>query len=215
MKRYLGQLIEDMRKAAQLIRPPHKLWEESEADPFDEGELEDMSYIEQFVEGEVQPVSVITGIDEDAFPPSDKLTRQQQEQLACEMEKLLDHFHFTLDFPQNYPMYLRYTFFRNFWKEEHVPLSFGTTHIELCDFDENNCPFPGYCNSCEEYRLECEKGEKTSGESVNPFDLLPTQQQLDEWWIHQQRLKQKNAQEDDHDEDNDLTDEYDNEDLPF
>ncbi len=62
MEHYINQLIEDLHKATWNLKPPHKVWEEFEADPYDEGELEDISYIEQYIEGEKQPMAQITGI---------------------------------------------------------------------------------------------------------------------------------------------------------
>ncbi len=150
MQRYLEQLINDLRRATWKISPPHEIWLESEADPDNEPELEDLSYVEEYVYGEEIPVSRMTGIAPEYLPPPEMLTDDEKALLSTELEKTLEVFHFILDFPADYPMYSRYSFIRNFWNEKHVPLSFSESHIEFCDYDQNSCPFPGYCTVCDE-----------------------------------------------------------------
>jgi hypothetical protein len=150
MQRYLEQLIQDIRKNTWRLRSPDELWLASEADPDNELELEDLSYVEKYVYGEEIPVSQITGIDPEYLPTPEMLTDDQKALLSAELEKMLEVFHFILDFPADYPMYSRYSFIRNFWNEKHVPLSFGESHIEFCVYDQNSCPFPGYCTICDE-----------------------------------------------------------------
>lgn len=169
MEHYLKQLIDDIRQASWNVRPPHQLWAESKADPDNELELEDMSFIEQYVEGEEQPIGEITGIGQEQLPPPELLSEAQQAVLAEELEKLLDLFHFKLDFPATFPAALRYPFIRNFWGERHVALSFGENHIEFCDYDEENCPFPGYCTTCKEVAAQM-KFDEESARGNQPFD---------------------------------------------
>lgn len=161
MERYIEQLIDDIHKATWNIRPPHEIWELSEADPDNELELEDMAFAEKHMYGKKKRISKITGIDFGLLPPSNKLTSQQQAHLATELEKLLQLFHFTLDFPENYPADLRYPFILKIWNEKHVPLSFGDDHIEFCDMNEDVCPFPGYCTSCKEVAAQMKFDEET------------------------------------------------------
>lgn len=185
MKRYIEQLIEDIHKATWNLKPPHKLWEDSEADPDDELELEDMSYVEQYIEGEKQAIGKITGIEPELLPPAVKLTKEQQALLATELEKLLQNFHFALEFSEKYPAHLRYSFIRKFWEEKHVPLSFGTTHIEFCDYLVENCPFPGYCTTCKEIddqmKFDEEHGVKTDLD-FDLEDILPSPEDLEDFF---------------------------------
>lgn len=169
MQRYLEQLIDDIHKATWGMKPPHEIWKESEADPDDELELEDMAYVEKYVYGDKLPISTITGISQEQLPSLEKLKQEQQELLATELEKLLQYFHFYLDFPENYPEYLKYPFIRNFWSDEQVSLSFGENHIEFCDYDELNCPFPGYCTTCKEVAEEMKYDEESANRRID-FD---------------------------------------------
>ena len=148
MKRYIEQLIEDIHRATWNLKPPRDLWDH--ADLNSELEIEDMSFVEKYIYGDKEPVSGITGIDCNQLPPTEKLTVEQRALLAGKLEELLEYFHFHLDFPDTYPAHLRYPFIKNFWAEEHVLMSFGENHIKFCDDDEENCPFPGYCNTCKE-----------------------------------------------------------------
>ncbi len=178
MNHYFSQLIDDIRKASWNLRPPHDLWVTSEANPDNELELEDMAYVEQYIYGEEEPIGEITGIDQELLPFPEELTEQEQALLATELEKLLEVFHFVLDFPETFPMHLRYPFIRDFWEESHVALSFGENHIEFCDYTENYCAFPGYCTSCAEIEAQL-KFDEASGKSTDNFELafdklLPT-----------------------------------------
>ncbi len=46
MQRYIEQLISDIRSATHNSQPPNEIWMESGANPDNELELEDMSYVE-------------------------------------------------------------------------------------------------------------------------------------------------------------------------
>lgn len=188
MQRYIDQLIEDLREASWNLNAPHEIWEESGADPCNEVELEDLSFIEEYVYGEKSPISYITGIDLELLPPSELLTIEHQALLAIELENLLMCYHFYLDFPEDYPAHLRYSFILNFWKEEHVLLSFGENHIELCDYDEENCPFPGYCISCMEVAEQMKFDKRPGTSTETDFDqdiylLLPTNEELEDFFF--------------------------------
>lgn len=203
MQRYIEQLIEDLHKATWNLRPPHELWEETGADPDDEVELEDMSFVEEYMYGDKLPISDITGIEQEQLPPPEQLTQDQKALLAAELEKLLQFFHFCLDFPADYPTHLRYSFIRDFWKEEHVPMSFGETHIEFCSFEEENCPFPGYCNTCREVTEQMEFDNRYGTVPDSEVDvemLLPSPEEIEDFF------RQKEQQAGDHfpDEEDDL-----------
>ena len=184
MKRYLEQLIDDLHKATWNMKPPHEIWEDSEADPDDEVELEDMSQVEKYMYGDEEPILLITGINCEQLPPAEKLSQQQQALLAVELEKLLQYFHFYLDFPENYPAHLRYPFILKFWEEKHVALSFGENHIEFCSYDEEHCPFPGYCNTCKEVAEEMKFDEEKSGKinfKIDENNFLPSPEEIEKW----------------------------------
>lgn len=176
MQNYINQLLDDIHRASWKIKPPHHLWEESGANPDDELEQEDMSYVEKYIYGEKEPISEIIGIETEMLPPADKLSDQERALLAVELEKLLQLFHFYLDFPESFPAHLRYSFIRDFWSTEEVPLSFGENHIEFCQYEEEDCPFPGYCDNCMINREQMKYDEKhgvMADFDFEPHELLP------------------------------------------
>lgn len=193
MQRYIEQLIDDLHKATWNIRPPHTLWEDSGADPDNELERDDLSYVEKYVYGDETPISGITGISQEQLPPPEKLNHDQQALLAVELEKHLQYFHFCLDFPIDYPAHLRYPFIWKFWSENQVALSFGENHIEFCDYDEEHCPFPGYCNTCKEVaeRMKYEEeSEKSNGADFDIDNILPTPKEIEDWFMQQKKNDQ-------------------------
>jgi len=150
MEHYLEQLIEDLHLITQG-KPPKNV----EETVHDEAAFyKHIENVENYIHGEQKPISAITGLMQEMLPPPEKLSEKQQAQLSVELEKFLRYFHFELDFPRGYPNHMRYPFIRDFWKEEHVPLSFGSSHIEFCNYEKENCPFPGYCTICEELEDE-------------------------------------------------------------
>ncbi len=168
MQKYINQLLEDIRAASWNTRPPHEVWDD--ADPDYDVELEDISYVEKYMYGKKEPISEITGIDVMVLPPPEQLTDDQQSLLAEELEKLLLNYSFVLDFPEAFPLHMRYSFIWDFWSESHVALSFGTNHIEFCDYEEDQCPFPGYCNTCKEIAEQMKHDERHNN-TDNNFDI--------------------------------------------
>ncbi|MFW6310099.1 MAG: hypothetical protein ACOC1D_03270 [Prolixibacteraceae bacterium] len=178
-EKYIEQLIKDIRKATFNIRPPRELW--ADADPDDEGVVEDLAYAEEFIYGEKEPVEKITGIKVGSLPPEERLTTKQQEVLAIELEKLLNYFNFRFEFPENLPVHMRYPWLRNFWQEERVALSFGESYVGLCDYDEENCPFPGYCTGCADFAKEEEEGIKADDSDFDVDELLLSPEEMEAW----------------------------------
>jgi len=198
MEKYLEQLFADLNKASQKHTPPHDIWLSSGADPDNEIELDDMSFVEEYIYGEKMPISEITGMCQEQLPPPDILNEEQQAMLSVKLEEFLTFFNFKLEFPQNFPNHQRYTFIRRFWGTEHVPVSFGTSHIEFCSYDEENCPFPGYCNTCSEFNVELEDGSNFgNNKEVNVFfdsddDILPSPEEL-ELFVDSRKLSESSG----------------------
>ncbi|MBN2746444.1 MAG: hypothetical protein JXR34_06935, partial [Bacteroidales bacterium] len=184
MQTYINQLVKEIRGACGEVKPPHQIWFDSGADPDDEVELEDITFVEQYVYGEPKPISEITGIAFEKLPASDLLSKNQQALLALELSNLLAFHHFHLDFPVNYPLDLQYPIIRKIWSQSHVEVSFGTVHIDLCDFEIANCPFPHYCNICEENERQMEIDnhgvQEDQAVDFEVRDLLPKPEDFEE-----------------------------------
>ncbi|TAJ12360.1 hypothetical protein DMA11_12945 [Marinilabiliaceae bacterium JC017] len=171
MDRYLDQLIEDIHKARTIVRPPSEIW--NDADMEDEGEMEDMAFVEEYLYGEPKPLYEITGIATELLPLPDQLNEAQTIRLVTELEDLLAHYHFVADFPETFPVQERYPFLLDIWDDEYVELSFGDTHIEFCSYEEENCPFPGYCNICKEVAQQIKIDEQKGKNLLDDDAILP------------------------------------------
>lgn len=167
MQRYITQLIEDLHEIAQIKNQTAN----TEPDRDDEALLKHFQDIENYLHGEEVPISEITGILPEQLPPPEMLNKSQQAQLSVELENFLENYTFALDFPHNYPNHLRYPFIRNFWTEKHIPMQYGTSHIEFCEYDETNCPFQGYCNSCNHSSIEDKYLNRDDFEGSNEMEL--------------------------------------------
>lgn len=169
MDRYIELLIEELNKISLKMNSSNETVLES-ADE-DESFLKHIENVENYLYGDKIPVSSITGILFEQLPPPERLNKRQQKILAAELEKFLLYFHFELDFPRKYPLHLRYPFIRNFWNEKHVALSFGSSHVEFCSYEKENCPFPGYCNICDEVEEQMKDDKKQNNKNKDEFNL--------------------------------------------
>jgi hypothetical protein len=163
MERYITQLIDDLHQITSVMNPD------------DEPEPEDMSYVDDYLYGERYPISQITTIATEQLPPPEKLSPEQQALLAFELEDFLLYFHFCLDFPHDYPFHLRYPFIRNIWEDEHVAMKFGRTHIEFCEYDEEQCPFLEYCHVCDDVKemdTSMQDSNQIKDENIEEFGLF-------------------------------------------
>jgi len=147
MKRYIEQLIEDMRAAA-IAAPP---------DPFDNPDLDDdeafemeMEETERFVNGPYQKLADIVGIDKIMLPAPERLAEGDMQKLIPEIVALLNAYHFQPEYPEKVPPLMIYQALYNIWDDDFVQMRFGTVHIDFCDYDPETCPFPGYCTLCQE-----------------------------------------------------------------
>jgi hypothetical protein len=160
MRLYLRQLIDCIREARTEVTPPNlELWDS--VDVNNEAEVEDISYVEEFIYGTPEPIFVITGILTDLLPLAGTLTNEEKVLLVNELIAVLAHYNFYPDFPEGYPDDKKYSHLRAIWDDEHVQVSFGESHIEMCDFNIEKCPFVGYCNICEEMAKESRRIPET------------------------------------------------------
>ena len=192
MEKYIKQLINDFKAVSWNLKEPSNLWDSADLDNENENEVEDLSYIEEFVYGEEKKISEITGIETIQLPPVEKLSEEQASLLAWEMYKLLNFFHFYPLFPAILPGKIRYRVLREKWESKQVPVSFGRVHLEFCDYDEKNCPFPGYCTTCKKIRKEVENSPKADDHF--PIEgLLPSKEEIEDFLFEQKKeeIKEK------------------------
>ena len=158
MEHYLTQLFDDLEL---IITNKQKLDQIKTISCDDDEDMDftDFSDVETYLYGEQIPIETITEIPQRILPPPLKLTDEQKAKLSIKLEELLMEFCFALDFPNNYPDHLRYPFIYKLWKDKQAPIKSGCIHIEFCDYDRENCPFPEYCNL---YSTNDDDNKKTS-----------------------------------------------------
>ena len=159
MEKANKQLINVIHKTTWNIRLQHEIWKQSEADPDNAVELEDLSFEEKYIYGKKEKKSKNAVINPKQLLTVDNLNIDQQSFLAIELENPLKYFHFILDFQENYPYDLCYPFIRKLWRKKQVLVSSGGTQIEFCDFYEDKCPFPRRLSNCNEIasQMSCDE----------------------------------------------------------
>lgn len=135
---------------------------------------------EQFAHGDNLPLSKMVGIPSHMFPDPRQLTDEHLSALLPKMFALLRAFRCYPEFPEKVPDRLLYKVLRSIWDDETTFVTDGIEILDLCDFDDENCPFEGYCNQCEEI-LMCElNDENDPDELLNPSGLSPANHMMDE-----------------------------------
>jgi hypothetical protein len=147
MERYINQLVNDLKAAknwAQVNKPKNEI---SDSDLI--AELEEIDHI---IDEEPDiPMYKILGIDPVVFPPVEKLTNDQAALLAKEILELWQYFNFEAVYPENFPLHMLYSLLIRKFQEPIMYFPMGTTGIEFCNYDPNECPFGmAYC-TCKDY----------------------------------------------------------------
>jgi hypothetical protein len=156
IQKYVEQLAADIKDAAAGKAAPAS---KKNKRRFSEKDIDDhFAEVEAYLHGPTFKLSGIVGIDRAMLPSDDVISDDQADLLADAMVTLLNAHNFYPDFPQNngleLPPRLRYKALRGVWDSEQVPVSAGEIHLEFCSYEEENCPFPGYCTSCSDFRQD-------------------------------------------------------------
>jgi len=179
MERYIEQLIEDLRKARNYDDPPEMM------EDFLIGQVEkaedQFADVEEYLNGARQPLSQILGIEKEKLPSPEHLSDEQAALLAHEMEKLWKHFRFYPSYPvDDLPGKVRYHLLRDSWDIDQVCLSSGAIGVEFCDYDEENCPVPEYCQACEKWKEEYDEVNDSIKQVGNGNEVIrPTDRDSD------------------------------------
>lgn len=188
MNRYIEQLIEDIRKAAELAPEP----DYTATDPDEDEALEQhFADVERYISGETDgTLATITGIVTEILPQPEKLTPAQLNRLVNELVTMLNKWNYYPEFPDNLPDDLKYLALLGIWDEEHPYTESGMIHLDFCNYDPENCPFTGYCTVCEEVanddmaEIESLDTDEDDGDFLDDLDdvrdLLPTNEQIAE-----------------------------------
>lgn len=137
MQKYINQLIEDLRTAKKYA-PIHK-----EQSLMSDTEIcEELEEIDRIIDEEPdKPLHNIFGIDPIVFPPLEKLTDIQAQQLADEILALWGVFNIEAVYPEKFPKDKLYPLLVQKFKEPFMYFPMGQTGIEFCHYEPEECPF--------------------------------------------------------------------------
>jgi hypothetical protein len=140
MELYMTQLSEDLRIASKkaATSAERELAAMSNDDVFEQHLLD----VEKYIHGEREALSAILGFEQPQFPPPERITITQQEALFADMNALLHAFNFCAEFPPDLPAHLKYAVLRENWDMECVLVASGCSHLEFCEYEPKECPFP-------------------------------------------------------------------------
>jgi len=149
MKPYLEELISDIKESESKAKQkagqaPRKSKCSSRVDQ--------MFLSREDLYSSPRRLEEIVGIPQAAFPPEHLLNLREKATLARSMEDLLNSWGFYPDFPERLPRHMRYKHLRTIWKNEQAYTGMGVNYIDVCNFDENNCPFPHHCDMCDKIK---------------------------------------------------------------
>jgi len=150
MRPYLKELISDIKESESKAN--RKKGDQEQTETECSSRVDKMFLSHQDLYSNPRRLEEIVGIPQAAFPPEHLLSLQEKATLARSMEDLLNSWGFYPDFPESLPRHMRYKHLRSIWKHEHAYTGMGVNYIDVCNFDENNCPFPHHCDMCNKIR---------------------------------------------------------------
>lgn len=159
MQLYISQLLEDLKAT-------HKVEESSEKVEFlDENESIEAHFaeIERYLSGEYnQRISDVLGLFAEQFPPIERLTEVQMEEVVKEMKALLLSWRISTDLPENLPVAKAYELLVGALDEEVCLVGGGSSFVEFCSYNPLDCPLGEGCdckdidmNAIDEHDNDC------------------------------------------------------------
>ena len=135
MERYVTQLVEQLEEAKSRKPEMRKMYLPKDMNDLDEMIDSEMSMQKEYI------LEDIFGIPQQYFPPVEKLTDEQMEQLVIAILDLWREFHYAVDMPENIQIRHIYQELVSKWQES-LPLirtSNETIHIVLSEPDSSEC----------------------------------------------------------------------------
>ena len=172
MNPYLTHLISDLRQAAQHLPSPPFL-DITEEEGFLRGVME-------YERAETKPMQEWFGIEKKNFPPADQLNAEEQELMVKEILKLWNAFNFNAVLPDSLPAGIAYKALVDQFDKPATWVSEGTVHIEFCNYDPNECPFPIEFCSCLKHQMENEAEEQDIDSYDNSSEIERLSREISE-----------------------------------
>ena len=154
MEKYLAQLIEDLKA---LQRDPSEPWYkpspdasavESDLDRLDDSDDEmDFADVERYLSGDYeQKISGIFDLRPEQFPPAERLTDDQMQDLCAAYTALLSSWSIGVSIPEGIPIEVAYKTLVGTLDREAFISDTGFVTLEFCSYDPEDCPFGQWCD---------------------------------------------------------------------
>ena len=165
MQNYLNYLLADMRNLAAAPLEPRKYVNDSGIDDPD-GVLDGVM---EYMQAPENSMAAIFGLRKEEFPPAEKLSDAQIDELVAAFGQLWGAFHFMFSFPKKATARTRYEFFVKYLdhKTVHATHPNAMIGIEFCDYNTEQCPFGKEICSC----LESYERYKNYNPQESSFEL--------------------------------------------
>jgi hypothetical protein len=90
-----------------------------------------------------------TQLQQSVFPETELLRQKDMKKVMKSIENMLERLGLSIGFPKSLPLKLRYSFLRSVWSSGTLAIT-SEGVVEVCNYNIDDCPFPGYCKTCEE-----------------------------------------------------------------
>jgi hypothetical protein len=155
MQNYVTQLLSDMetaKKQLPTIPNPKIMYPDHPSHDYD------LSYIAEWEMAPRHAMNDLFGIKVEQFPPEEKLSAEQVEQLTTGILELWASYRILADFPEIVPLRTLYTVLLKRWAEKPTQfISQGNIHLEFCHYEPAECPWGMDFCTCKEFANDYDK----------------------------------------------------------
>lgn len=191
MDKYINYLLADIAAATTSL-PVHAL-------SFDDEE--DVPFITADEEAKVAPRELLTdivGLKPEWFPPVDRLSETQIQQVTEALVDCLDAHSFIVNFPAGLPAPARYRILLAELKKDVPVLQYNIWQLDFCNYQPKDCPFGDAFCQCQIYErwLDQLKSDEPDAESAASLPAFLFEPQEDEYSLERYRAEWDEIEED-------------------
>lgn len=146
MQSYINQLLEDIVQA-QKSEDVDATFGDAEPQTIED----EFAEIDRWLEHEPEHTfSYYCGLEKEQFPPAEKLSIKQTQQITEAFMHLLFTWNLGAAIPKNIPPRKKYTLLISVLDEKTDIVNSGFMTFEFCNYDPPSCPFEEYC-TCKDF----------------------------------------------------------------
>ncbi len=148
MQSYINYLLEDIHAAKRPETPKKSILDSTES-------LEaHFAEIDKWVESDPPfTFSHHCGLKTEQFPPADKLTESQMNQVISAMEQMMHSWNVRIEIPSSVPIKMRYDLVIGILEEKISISTYGFFVFDFCTGNSEGCQLGEYC-PCLEFDSE-------------------------------------------------------------